>query len=158
MTLSSAPGGSRTTILFFPTAASTAARYVRTYPIHSLMFENDVIVAAPKLNEADLFTLDIAEGCVMNKLVQPQNLSYDKDGNPLYQVACCLLKEEHSWRIAFSKSFVGAAFNRDRTFAENMIVMVFHRGPYLRKSPSKFFGSLFDILFTVYAPVSHKTP
>ena len=59
-----------------------------------MKFENDVIVAAPKLNEADLFFLDIAEGCVMNKLIQPQNLKYDSDGNPRYQVACCLLKEE----------------------------------------------------------------
>jgi hypothetical protein len=58
------------------------------------MFRNDAIVAAPKLNEADLFTLDIAEGCVMNKLIQPGNLAYDETGRPLYQIACCLLKEE----------------------------------------------------------------
>jgi hypothetical protein len=58
------------------------------------MFQNDAIAATPRLNEADLFTLDIAEGCVMNKLIQPGNLAYDEAGRPLYRIACCLLKEE----------------------------------------------------------------
>jgi hypothetical protein len=30
----------------------------------------------------------------MNKLIQPENLSYDKQGRPKYKIACCLLKEE----------------------------------------------------------------
>ncbi|MBW2220031.1 MAG: radical SAM protein, partial [Deltaproteobacteria bacterium] len=34
------------------------------------------------------------EGCVMNKLIQPDNLSYQNDGTPEYKVACCMLKEE----------------------------------------------------------------
>ena len=78
----------------FPNGRVYRCPLCEDYPIHSLMFQGDTIVAAPKLNEADLFTLDIPEGCVMNKLIQPQNLSYDEDGKPLYQVACCLLKEE----------------------------------------------------------------
>ena len=78
----------------FPNGRIYRCPLCEDYPIHSLMFQNDNLVTAPKLNEADLFTLDIAEGCVMNKLIQPQNLSYDESGNPLYQIACCLLKEE----------------------------------------------------------------
>jgi MoaA/NifB/PqqE/SkfB family radical SAM enzyme len=78
----------------FPNGRVYRCPLCEDYPIHSLMFRNDAIVAAPRLNEADLFTLDIAEGCVMNKLIQPGNLAYDKAGRPLYQIACCLLKEE----------------------------------------------------------------
>lgn len=48
----------------------------------------------PKINESDLFSLTIAEGCVMNKIIQPQNLSYDKNSMPEYRIACCMLKEE----------------------------------------------------------------
>jgi hypothetical protein len=48
------------------------------------------------LNESDLFKLNIAEGCVMNKLIQPDNLSYTVGGVPEYKIACCLLKEEVS--------------------------------------------------------------
>ncbi|MGD9352423.1 MAG: radical SAM protein, partial [Desulfobacterales bacterium] len=32
--------------------------------------------------------------CVMNKLIQPDTLSYRPDGTPKYRIACCLLKEE----------------------------------------------------------------
>lgn len=78
----------------FPNGRIYRCPLCEDYPVHSLMFQNNTILAAPKLNEADLFTLDIAEGCVMNKLIQPQTLNYDADGKPLYQVACCLLKEE----------------------------------------------------------------
>ena len=46
------------------------------------------------MNESDFFKLDIAEGCVMNKLIQPDNLCYHKNGTPEYKIACCLLKEE----------------------------------------------------------------
>ena len=42
----------------------------------------------------NLFNLDIPEGCVMNKLIQPDNLTYLPDGTPEYKVACCMLKEE----------------------------------------------------------------
>jgi hypothetical protein len=34
----------------------------------------------------------------MNKLIQPDNLSYTIDGVPEYKIACCLLKEEVSAR------------------------------------------------------------
>jgi hypothetical protein len=30
----------------------------------------------------------------MNKLFQPDNLSYNPNGTPKYKIACCMLKEE----------------------------------------------------------------
>ena len=65
-------------------------------PIHSLEFVDNQPVKTAKLNESDLFTLNIPEGCVMNKLIQPDNLSYTVGGVPEYKIACCLLKEEIS--------------------------------------------------------------
>jgi hypothetical protein len=53
-----------------------------------------MLLNTTKINENDLFELNIPEGCVMNKLIQPGNLSYDSDGKPEYRVACCMLKEE----------------------------------------------------------------
>jgi hypothetical protein len=53
-----------------------------------------MLIDTPKINENDLFELDIPEGCVMNKLIQPGNLNYNSDGTPEYKVACCMLKEE----------------------------------------------------------------
>ena len=63
-------------------------------PIHSLEFVDNQLVKTAKLNESDLFTLNIPEGCVMNRLIQPDNISYTVDGVPEYKIACCLLKEE----------------------------------------------------------------
>lgn len=63
-------------------------------PIHSLEFKDNQPVKTAKLNESDLFELNIPEGCVMNKLIQPDNLSYTVGGVPEYKIACCLLKEE----------------------------------------------------------------
>jgi hypothetical protein len=64
--------------------------------LHSLKIDDSGLVSTPKINEADLFSLNIAEGCVINKLVQGGNIAYDDQGRPLWQIACCLLKEEVS--------------------------------------------------------------
>jgi MoaA/NifB/PqqE/SkfB family radical SAM enzyme len=63
-------------------------------PIHSLEFKDNQLAKTAKLNESDLFALNIPEGCVMNRLIQPDNLSYTVGGVPEYKIACCLLKEE----------------------------------------------------------------
>ena len=63
-------------------------------PIHSLELKDNRLVPTPKLNESHLFELNIPEGCVMNKLIQPDNISYTVGGVPEYQIGCCLLKEE----------------------------------------------------------------
>ncbi len=63
-------------------------------PIHSLAVKDNRLVQTAKINESDLFKLDIPEGCVMNKLIQPGNISYTAGGIPEYKIGCCLLKEE----------------------------------------------------------------
>ena len=78
----------------FPNGRVYRCPLCEDYALHSLIFKNDQLVPTEKLNEEDLFQLKIAEGCVMNKLIQPDNLCYDSDGKPEYQIACCLLKEE----------------------------------------------------------------
>jgi MoaA/NifB/PqqE/SkfB family radical SAM enzyme len=77
----------------FPNGRVYRCPLCEDYPLHSLAFAVDGLVATGPVNEADLFKLDIAEGCVMNKLVQPQNLDYLPDGSPAFKIACCLLKE-----------------------------------------------------------------
>ena len=78
----------------FPNGRVYRCPICEDFPYHSLAFENDRLVPMPRLNEVDFFGLTIPEGCVMNRLVQPDNLAYGEDGRPLYQVACCMLKEE----------------------------------------------------------------
>ncbi len=78
----------------FPNGRVYRCPLCEDYPLHSLVFDDDRLTAMPKLNEADLFELAIPEGCVMNRLVQPGNIDYGPDGRPIYQIACCLLKEE----------------------------------------------------------------
>jgi len=78
----------------FPNGRVYRCPLCEDFALHSLIFKNNRLVPAEKLNERDLFQLNIAEGCVMNKLIQPDNLSYDSAGEPEFKVACCLLKEE----------------------------------------------------------------
>ena len=80
----------------FPNGRVYRCPICEDFPIHSLCFQDNQLVPTAKLNEQDFFHLDIPEGCVMNKLIQPENLSYKKDGTPEYMIACCLLKEEIS--------------------------------------------------------------
>ena len=78
----------------FPNGRVYRCPLCEDFPIHSLAFNEDRLVPAARLNESDFFQLEIPEGCVMNKLIQPGNLSYHTDGTPEYKIACCLLKEE----------------------------------------------------------------
>lgn len=65
-------------------------------PLHSHEIRQNKLIAMPRINETDLFDLSIPEGCVMNKMIQPQNLVYNPDGSPAHQIACCMLKQEIS--------------------------------------------------------------
>jgi MoaA/NifB/PqqE/SkfB family radical SAM enzyme len=61
-------------------------------PIHSLSIKKDRLLKRAGLTERQLFTLSIPEGCVMNKLLQSDNIKYDAQGIPKYRISCCLLK------------------------------------------------------------------
>ncbi len=78
----------------FPNGRVYRCPLCEDYPVHSMEFKGNLLVKTGKINESDLFGLSIPEGCVMNSLIQPGNLSYKKDGTPEYKIACCLLKEE----------------------------------------------------------------
>ena len=78
----------------FPNGRVYRCPLCEDYAVHSMEFRDNSLVPTPPLNESDFFQLNIPEGCVMNKLIQPQNLSYTDEGQPEYQIACCLLKEE----------------------------------------------------------------
>ncbi|MBU1343282.1 MAG: radical SAM protein [Proteobacteria bacterium] len=77
----------------FPNGRVYQCPICEDFPLHSYEIRQNTLVAAPRINEKDLFSLTIPEGCVMNKMIQPQNLSYDKKGFPEHQIACCMLKE-----------------------------------------------------------------
>jgi MoaA/NifB/PqqE/SkfB family radical SAM enzyme len=78
----------------FPNGRVYRCPLCEDYPLHSMEFNGSRLVKTKKINENDLFGLSIPEGCVMNRLIQPGNLNYNKDGTPEYKIACCLLKEE----------------------------------------------------------------
>jgi Fe-coproporphyrin III synthase len=80
----------------FPNGRIYRCPLCEDYPLHSLQFKDSILEPAAPINESDLFRLDIPEGCVMNKLIQPGNLKYHADGTPAEKIACCLLKEELS--------------------------------------------------------------
>jgi Fe-coproporphyrin III synthase len=78
----------------FPNGRVYRCPLCEDHPLHSLEFRGGLLEATGKINESDLFSLEIPEGCVMNKLLQPGNLSYGPDGAPRHKIACCMLKEE----------------------------------------------------------------
>ena len=80
----------------FPNGRVYRCPLCEDFPLHSMAIQNDLLIKTPKINEVDFFGLNIPEGCVMNKLIQPDNLSYNKKGEPEYKIACCMLKEEIS--------------------------------------------------------------
>ena len=80
----------------FPNGRVYRCPLCEDFPLHSERLEDNQLIDTPKLNEKDLFNLDIPEGCVMNKLIQPGNISYNRDGTPQYKIACCMVKEEIS--------------------------------------------------------------
>jgi MoaA/NifB/PqqE/SkfB family radical SAM enzyme len=78
----------------FPNGRVYRCPLCEDYPLHSHYFEDNELKPSKMVNEADLFHLNIPEGCVMNKIIQPENLSYHFDGSPRFKIACCMLKEE----------------------------------------------------------------
>lgn len=78
----------------FPNGRVYQCPLCEDHPIHGYAIENNELILRPGLTEKCFFTLDIPEGCVMNKLLQPDNILYDKDGLPVHRISCCLLKQE----------------------------------------------------------------
>jgi len=78
----------------FPNGRVYRCPLCEDYPLHSMVFKDNVLTNTPRINENDFFALNISEGCVMNKLIQPDNLIYNPNGTPKYKIACCMLKEE----------------------------------------------------------------
>lgn len=80
----------------FPNGRIYRCPLCEDFPLHSFTIDGNAIVPTGKINETDLFDLTIPEGCVMNKMIQPGNITYKSDGTPLKRIACCMLKEEMS--------------------------------------------------------------
>lgn len=78
----------------FPNGRVYTCPLCEDYPLHSYEIRNNQLFEMPKICERELFTLDIPEGCVMNKLLHPYNIPYDQKGNVASRIACCMLKEE----------------------------------------------------------------
>ena len=78
----------------FPNGRVYRCPLCEDYALHAMTISSGRIESTGKINEADLFSLSIPEGCVINKLVQGGNIEYDGAGIPEYRIACCLLKEE----------------------------------------------------------------
>ena len=78
----------------FPNGRVYQCPVCEDFALHAFEIKNNQLIKTPKINEKDLFGLTIPEGCVMNKMIQPQNLSYDKEGTPVHKIACCMLKQE----------------------------------------------------------------
>lgn len=74
----------------FPNGRVYRCPLCEDYPIHSLILENRELIPAPRINEADLFPLSIPEGCVMSRIIQPQNAPPEHHTS---KIACCMLKE-----------------------------------------------------------------
>ncbi len=78
----------------FPNGRVYRCPLCEDYPVHSLVIENGQLLRRDGLNEDRFFSLRIPEGCVMNKLLQPENIEYLPDGWPAHRISCCMLKQE----------------------------------------------------------------
>ncbi len=78
----------------FPNGRVYRCPLCEDHPIHALEIKDNALVANQGLTEDNFFQLNIAEGCVMNKLLQPDTISYDEQGIPQHRISCCLLKQE----------------------------------------------------------------
>ncbi len=82
----------------FPNGRVYQCPLCEDYPLNSHKIENDELITRDGLTEKNLFSLNIQEGCVMNKLLQGGNIEYLPSGQPKHRISCCLLKQEISPR------------------------------------------------------------
>ncbi len=78
----------------FPNGRVYQCPLCEDYPLHNYEISQGDLIKLTGLREEGFFGLDIAEGCVMNKLLQPDTIEYDSEGKVRYRISCCLLKQE----------------------------------------------------------------
>ncbi len=78
----------------FPNGRVYQCPLCEDYPLHHLCIKDNQLVKREGLFENRFFALDIAEGCVMNKLLQPDTIEYISEGKPKHRISCCMLKQE----------------------------------------------------------------
>ncbi len=78
----------------FPNGRVYRCPLCEDYPVHALEIRNNTLHKNSGLTEDSFFQLNIAEGCVMNKLLQPDTIEYDANAVPKHRISCCLLKQE----------------------------------------------------------------
>lgn len=78
----------------FPNGRVYLCPLCEDYELHTYQIKDNSLVARNGLNENMLFSLSIEEGCVMNKLLQPETIEYDGSGKVINKISCCLLKQE----------------------------------------------------------------
>ncbi len=78
----------------FPNGRVYQCPLCEDFPLHTYEIHENTLQKNAGLSEAQLFNLQIQEGCVMNKLLQPGNLEYREDGSAKHRISCCLLKQE----------------------------------------------------------------
>jgi MoaA/NifB/PqqE/SkfB family radical SAM enzyme len=78
----------------FPNGRVYQCPLCEDHPVNGYRIENDRLVKNEGLTEDRFFRLEIVEGCVMNKLLQPDIIEYDGAGKPRFRISCCLLKQE----------------------------------------------------------------
>lgn len=77
----------------FPNGRVYRCPLCEDYPVNALEVAQDQLQARAGLTEDRFFTLSIPEGCVMAKLLQPDNIPRDEAGRPLARISCVLLKQ-----------------------------------------------------------------
>jgi len=78
----------------FPNGRVYQCPLCEDYPVNGFRIDENLLIKNTGFTEDKLFSLDIPEGCVINKLLQPENLDDDSEGKPFYKISCCLLKQE----------------------------------------------------------------
>ncbi|MEN8141071.1 MAG: radical SAM protein, partial [Thermodesulfobacteriota bacterium] len=88
-------GGLATENFFvFPNGRVYQCPLCEDFPVHSYEIIDNRLKQRQGLTEENFFGLTIKEGCVMNKLLQGDNIDYNDDGSPVHRISCCLLKQE----------------------------------------------------------------
>ncbi len=78
----------------FPNGRVYCCPLCEDYPINTYQVEGNTLGQRSGLIEKNFFALNIPEGCVMNKLLQPGSIEYQANGLPCHRISCCLLKQE----------------------------------------------------------------